>query len=413
MTVLRLAVVSDVHAGSAEDGDTYATIQPPKHPKHEDPLTDLAAFVELHSLKVDHVICPGDMANRANDTGKSYAWSKINQIAKIMGATRVIATPGNHDLTTHEPSPDPAAMLKTLTPSYPTGDRDVDARFWASGFAIEDYADYRLAILNSCIDFPAYPPAGSSDEVLREYSAALDRGAFPESVQVELEEAIDALDEKKVNILVVHHHPLEHESHHLFKDSYGPMRRGEDLIRVLDNGHHSGRWFVIHGHKHVPRLIASVGSSANAPLLLGSASLAGKLWHPVVTVTRNQFHLVEFELDNARGLAPMRGTIESYMWGFGAGWMTSGRQNSGLPPKCGFGSVNDHRSLADSVAKYLADRALEFESWTEIVRELPALRFQGPRDFDLVEGYLEQQDIVLTRDHSENPVQVSRKVGQA
>lgn len=413
MTILRLAIASDIHADQWADGEskeTYVKVQPPASPQNEHPMADLLRFVADRGLVADFVVCPGDLSNRANDLGKSYGWAQLHELASAMGGARVIATPGNHDLTTRDPVPDPAAALKNLAPTYPTSDAALDAEFWDSGFTIVDGEDFRILVLNSCYDYPPHPGADATPDQIDDYRSILDRGGFPEELQINLESRLATLDAKSVNIALLHHHPVEHERRQVFKDTYGPMRRGLDLIRVLDEHPNAGRWFVIHGHKHVPRIVTAAGDSANAPVVMGAASLGGKLWHPIVTVTRNQFHIVEFHLSHETGLTPMRGTIASYMWGFGAGWSISSRRNCGLPPECGFGPTTDHRALAELVAVHLTANVIEFERWDHLTDTIPALRYQSPRDFDMFEEELMGQGIVLVRDRQERVLQAAREV---
>lgn len=410
MTNLRLAIISDIHADIGDSEDTYVVVQPPVRPRNEHPIRDLHTYVEARSLQADYVLCPGDLSNKASDPGKAYAWLQLHELAHRLGAAGVFATPGNHDLTTHEPVPDPAATLRLLSPSYPTGDPNLDDEFWRTGLTIIELDDFRFLLLNSCYDYPTHPGEDASEADLRDYFSILDQGGFPRELQVRLEDRLASLESRAVNVAMIHHHPLEHESRRVFKDSYGPMRRGAELVRVLDEHPTCGRWFIIHGHKHVPRLISAAGDSANSPVMLGAASVGGRLWHPIVTVTRNQFHIVEFELDSQEGLAPMRGTIESHMWGFGAGWDLAARRSSGLPARCGFGFPVDHRALAASVAGYLTSRAIEFEHWEPLIQEIPALRYQGPRDFEMFESQLNSAGLQLMRDAQDRIRQVAREV---
>jgi metallophosphoesterase superfamily enzyme len=410
MSCIRLAVVSDVHAQVGRSEDSYISVQPPDVPRNEHPFADLLTYVSEFQLDADFVLCPGDLSNRADDSAKIYGWEQLHRLADALGARAVYAAPGNHDLTTMTPVPDRAATLKNLSPSYPTGRPAADEAFWTEGFSIIDEHPYRLLVLNSCHGYPPHPGDGAECAELVEYFKELDRGSFPQELQTKLEDALGGLAYRPVNVALLHHHPVEHERRSVLKDSYGPMRRGDEFLRILDEHPKSGRWFVLHGHKHVPRLVPASGDSANSPVVMGAASLGAQLWHPVVTVARNQFHIIEFETSMVPGIASLRGTIESYMWGYGVGWSVSGRRNSGLPPLCGFGPILDHRVLAASVDAQLRARAVEFASWHLLEEVIPELRYQSPRDFEMFEAELSSLGLAILRDDQERVLQIARKV---
>lgn len=409
MTSLRVAVLSDIHASVDAIDDTYVLVEPPARPFNEQPIQDLLRFVAATRLKADILISPGDLTNRSDNVGRQYAWTKLHELAREMGANHLFAAPGNHDFTTHDPVPNPSAGLQLLDPSFPSGDRTTDSRFWTDGFLIVENELFRILIVNSCVDAPSHPGPAAGPEEMRRYKSALDRGRFPERVQTALESRLAQLEGELLNIAVVHHHPIEHESRSIFRDSYGPMDRGHELLRVLEECVSSGRWFVIHGHKHVPRLISSLGGTANAPLLLGAASIGGKLWHPVVTVTRNQFHIIEFELDQRPDLARLRGSVESFMWCFGDGWKVASRSGAGLPPRCGFGQVINHRVLAQSVHSHIDELGVEYVRWDSLAMSLPAVLYQSPRDFELFERELTAFGYVIERDGNERIRRVAKE----
>lgn len=118
MSILRVAVASDMHADGAldEPSDSYVRTEPPERLAYSNPLRDLIRFVAAKKMmRADVLLCPGDMTNRSDDLGKMYVWRALNELAEALGAEKLYAAPGNHDLETHTPVPDPAAVLKNLT----------------------------------------------------------------------------------------------------------------------------------------------------------------------------------------------------------------------------------------------------------------------------------------------------------
>lgn len=406
---MRFAIVSDIHADEFESRDTYVGSEPPPSVPNQQPLTDLVNYVVEKGLSVDWLICPGDLANRSNQTGKSYGWKRLHDLSTALSAKGVFATPGNHDLVTHSKVDDPSKDLRLLNPSFPSGRDAQDTAFWQNGFSLwDDDPAARILNINSCFEFPPHPGDDVEDEVKAEHLLQLDRGSFSRSIESAIKPVLDGLSEKPINILLCHHHPVEHERLDLFKDTYGPMDRGGELIQLLENSANAGRWVIIHGHKHIP-LLSTSGGSSNAPLLLCSASLGGKLWHPIVTVTKNQFHIVEFDTDVVPGLARTRGTVRSYMWGYGAGWQ-SAQPLSGLPANCGFGVVHDFRDLAAQIRHQLSSNALEFASWQQLCASLPAMRYQGPKDLELLEDELDSIGLRAERDRQGHILKIARSL---
>jgi hypothetical protein len=410
MAEIRFMVLSDMHADRMESGDTYVQIGTENEIHGRQPFEDLVRFVNSNLIRVDVILCPGDICNKSSEDGRQYAWKKLHDVAKLTQARSVISTPGNHDLVTSIPMTDCAMPLKTLDPSFPTGDLDRDTEFWKLGFTIIEEDDFRILVLNSCHGFPPHPGNDATADQLAGYRQALNRGSFDELVQKNLEEGLQGLTFKSVNIAIMHHHPEEHEYHELFKDHSGPMIRGEELLNVLKSHRGVGRWFVLHGHKHIPRLLPMSGDSANSPVIMGAASLGARLWPPVDTVTRNQFHIVTFDLDHNEQLPPLRGRVQSYMWGYGSGWILSGQKNVGLPPLCGFGAPIDHRVLAANVKAFLDSIGAPTVPWDDVVAGNPELDYQGPTDFEDFEDELNNRGWTLVR-HRSAEVALATRIG--
>ena len=132
---LRVAVVSDIHAASDAPDDTYVATEPPVSEPKQHPLADLLLLARHdQNVRADILLCPGDLTNRSDDAGKVYGWRMLNELADALGAQRLIASPGNHDLQTHLPVADPAQVLKNFTPSYPSREPHADEEFWRDGF---------------------------------------------------------------------------------------------------------------------------------------------------------------------------------------------------------------------------------------------------------------------------------------
>lgn len=408
--VLRVAVVSDIHADEI-DADTYAICEPPIPLRSEHPLSDLLAYVNSCALRADIVLSAGDMTNKANEAGVSYAWGRIQALAAALHAHAVYGSPGNHDLITRSPTAVRDVYLKLLSPSFPTNDIIANKRFWDEGFVIVEGSGYRMLILNSCAGFPPHPGPLARPSELEAYHLELNRGHFDIDLERRLEDALSGLPYRSINIALIHHHPAEHQALQKMQDSYGPMHRGSEFINLLENVSDTGRWMVVHGHKHVPMLRTVSGMTSGSPIILCAASLAHKLWHPVVTVTRNQFHIIEFHCEPREDLADMRGQIESWEWGYGIGWKPAAELRSGLPARAGFGEVRDHRVMARAISRAIVDSGHSYLSWEETVDRVPPLGYLGPQDIESLLAKLDEINIAVSYDRGHRLVQFAQSTG--
>ncbi|WP_076111413.1 MULTISPECIES: metallophosphoesterase family protein [Mycolicibacterium] len=411
MTTLKIAIVSDVHADEQENRWTRIGCEPPNANRNQHPLSDLQYVVDSESLRCDYLVVPGDITNQANAFGLSYAWRRLNELATALDA-RLLAVPGNHDIVTRAPTRDRSLGLKNLIPGFPLPEAEMHSSFWENGWFLVDEPDHRILLLDSTLGFPEFPESVDEESpAFAEYLTAVERGSITERVEGEVRDRLRSLDELKLNIAVVHHHPQEHQNHQYMQDSYGPMHRGTDLLDILSSNPRSGRWIVIHGHKHIPQLVHATTSTSNGPLILCSGSLGAKLWEPIDSVTRNQFHMLTATSDPAStNTSSLRGSVETFTWGFGVGWYRSDQTGSGLPPYGGFGCSDDFRSIAAQIKEVMASENLYFIGYAELIAKVPQLPFILPADIDFLEDFLDQDGYQFRRDRKRRIVQLVRAV---
>ncbi|MFP7762038.1 metallophosphoesterase family protein [Marisediminicola sp. LYQ85] len=406
---LRIAVVSDIHADQQTGRWTRVSAEPPAARSGQHPLADLADLVRTQPLSADYLVVPGDIANQANTDGLAYGWRKVHSLAAGLGAL-VVAAPGNHDVMTHDDVADPRGGLKGLLPTFPTGDSTADAQFWSQGWCLLEKPDHRILVLDSTLDFPSFPTGvRKNSPAWRRYLSAIDRGGLTERVEEDLARKLATLDDK-LNIAVIHHHPVEHQLRTFLQDGYGPMRRGSELIDLFCRFPSAGRWLVIHGHKHVPQLVNATSTTSSGPVVLCAASLGAKLWDPIDTVARNQFHLITVRSDYSAAMPGLTGEVMSYTWGMGDGWQVSERRGSGLPAEAGFGSMEDYRTVAARVEAAMNTGPADFLHYADLKSLVPQLPFLLPTDWNYLEDYLETRGFGFTRDRLNRIVQLARVV---
>lgn len=411
MTSLRFAVVSDVHAGARDAEWTHVFPEPPRARALTQPLRDLldhAARAPDELQNVDYLIVPGDIADQADASGLEYAWELLNELGSVLGA-ELIAVPGNHDVVTRSFTPNPRGYLQSLSPPFPTRDLESNRYFWQHGWVLIERPLVRFLIIDSTASFPPYPAGAAEDSAeFTEYYHALDRGAFPEETEDAIRSQLQALPHK-LNVAVVHHHPQEHQARQEMQDGYGPMLRGEALLDLLAEHPTTGRWLVIHGHKHIPQLVHATTTTSNGPVVLCAASLGAKLWSPIDTVTRNQFHIVTTLADEQSAVSSLLGRVDSYMWGYGAGWSRSYRAGAGLPGEAGFGSGLDFRALASQIVHIMDSDQLNFIDCANLSERVTSFPYLLPRDAEFLVRELDARGFAFLHDDSMRPRQLYRK----
>jgi hypothetical protein len=375
--------------------------------ENRNPLPDLITYARTSPLHADIVLCPGDLANRAFQEGVGYGWHKLQELSSALTADGVIASPGNHDIITRSRIQDRRGGLASLVPSYPSGELFADEEFWRDGYYLhDDDPRYRVLNINSCFEFPDFPRRVRAPRTMRNYLRSVERGAINRDRIVRIAARISGLPHKPVNIVLLHHHPVENELWRDFQDTYGAMHGGTELIAMLEANSQENRWMVVHGHKHVPNY-TTIGASARSPIVLCSASLGGALWNPVASRYTNQFHVIEFHLDPAPDLPETRGLVHTYQWAYGKGWEAASSQ-SFLPGVFGFGVTEDPRVLGNRVADALDGTGPLL--WREVYSRFPSVIYQGPVDFNMFDRQLETRGWSLNRDRRNHATSITKVI---
>jgi len=378
---VRIAVVSDIHASGAlaDKGDTYAKCET-RDDARRNPLAALRQLVGDEALEADLLLCPGDLANKINGDGLEYAWNELKEIAGTLGARRVIATIGNHDVTRGEDLPDGAdaeawiAALRGLDPPFPAGDPD-DARiFFSEDFLVLTEAPVRIILLNSC----------ARHGVAGEFA----RGSCSDKTRADIEQVLDQMNEEPcpINILLCHHHPIEWR--HMSPDDTSRMEGGEALLAMLEGRADPSEWIVIHGHRHVAAL-GYVGESTSAPVRFSAGSLAINLHTDGRQHARNQFYILEFELDELERLELTgAGRFRAWDFTYSVG-MVAAADDSDLPSRGGFGFRRKKSELA-ALARQAVPNGQRSVTWDELLAHNRRWGYVAPADIRQLRFELER-----------------------
>jgi predicted MPP superfamily phosphohydrolase len=398
--ILKIAIISDLHAYSnpgEKKQPSFLFVGDPEDNWRQHPIGGLLKLIQDFEssgqgrLTADLLIAPGDLGNGADPQGIKYVWSALDRIKAKLSAHLVVATTGNHDVDSRNKfnKYDPLDALKTLTPPYPLPDENLNNHYWAKHYCIVENSDYRLIVLNSSAFH-----ATSKEE--------LERGRVSPTTLAEISQTLSASEPKAANILLCHHHPQQHSE--LKLGEYDWMRDGQELLDLLGTGA-LGSWLIIHGHKHHPKLSYASGSSAS-PIILSAGSFSAHLYPLLSTSVRNQFYILELDLDRRHQFG-LVGRGQSWFWSGSDGWIPS-TTGAGIPAKFGFGYRENRVSLANRVSKTVKTRVLK---WRAIVDKFPELQYMTPLDLKAFAGTLhELHKVLLSFDSKDCPYEIGPEI---
>lgn len=377
---LRIAVMSDLHAFSESTAGSQPSFYPvsnyPVNPLSH-PVSALKQFIHEESISADLLLCPGDIGDKCASQAITQAWSDLHAIGKLLGAKLTLATCGNHDIDSRylNSNHDARGLLMALKPAFPLDDEALYLNYWAKNYAVIVQPDYRAVLLNSC----AFHGAG------KESSKELDHGRISINTLEWLRTSLKATEPRDVNILLCHHHPKVHPE--IDYEDYEVMRGGASLLQLLGTGEF-GKWLVIHGHKHHPKIdYASGGGSV--PVVFSAGSFSAHLY-PELTGRHitNQFYILEVHVEHMASMG-LVGQLYAWDWNVGNGWRAALGTNTGLgiPRRSGFGANPDVTIVARTIATHFKGRVT---GWSEVMQAIPELPYMLPSVIAVLNTLLER-----------------------
>ncbi|NKB38347.1 MAG: hypothetical protein GKR93_14485 [Gammaproteobacteria bacterium] len=397
---LKILVISDLHAHSLSPRDkespsllsSMAEEEPTKNP-----FTGFISLVNEKEISADILLCAGDICDKGDYAGMKYAWQKFHELGKAANTNHVYATAGNHDMDSRYKNSNYNAqgMLQSLVTKFPLDDEAMFNHYWARKYVITEAENWRLVLLNSA----AYHGGG------KDQGAEFEHGRISPQTVKDLLEKLRKSDEKKINILLTHHHLMRNTEIH--ENNYSEMQGADELLRNLSSGEY-GEWLVIHGHMHVPNLNYSAGGSV-APLIFTAGSFSVTLDKESATKTNNQAYLVDLEMRNNLGnISNIAGNIHCWDWTYGMGWSES-LAGSVFPNPTGFGFRGTINSLVDKINKLLNGDDQTYYKWDELLTEIPELNYVLHTDLKLIVSKLAKNNVEITEDKFGRIIEIGKK----
>jgi hypothetical protein len=343
------------------------------------PIAGLEQLIgEDQSLsQTDVLLCPGDLGDKAQSAGVRHGWDMLQRVRSTLGSPVLVATAGNHDVTSRPvgPSPevDPTETLRDLAPLYPCDVRAVQQAFFSDHYAIVERPDWRVVTLNTS----AHHAMGE-----REY----DHGRVTSGTRNRLMRDLRQEGHRPINTLLCHHHPIEYTA--IDEPDRSTIIGGALLMAELTAAD-LGPWVIVHGHKHVPHLSYAPGGGTS-PVVFSAGSLTAAFHLGQQAITRNQFYWLEFDFEAARNLHhSITCRFRSWYWVPNRGWIPTD-PGSGLPAEGGFGVRGDPRRLAETVRAAISGTGSPSVDWGGLVDLCPEVEFLIPADLDAVATELER-----------------------
>jgi len=393
---LKIAVVSDLH---------FVNDEKIKDSKYHSWLifnsdgtlnnkfwSSLIDKIKKDKITADILICPGDITTHGEASALKFAWAKLNELASELKCDILATATGNHDVNSRgievsnvirdlDKDHSLVENLKQLTPPYPLVNYKTKSieesnlnriKYFGADYLYSSSNDYyNLVILNSCASHTSDP-------------ASYERGYVSNSTHNWLNDSLKNNyhpRNKKLGILVCHHHPILHADHSI--GTYDFMKGGHELLHMLNN---YGHWIVIHGHKHHAKLSYFADGSKNT-VVFSAGTLSHHKEHLGDDFT-NQFYIIDIDKTKTTGMP--KGTLEVYSWK-GSHWALSKRKQDGIYTGIGFGENGCLEQLADDISKIV--HSVTGVEWEQVVKKFPELKNRLPKDLEHLEVNLQAYDI--------------------
>jgi len=371
--MVKIAVLSDLHpVFESDDEDSFFVIDKPSNPSTS-PIAGIFSLIKESNVKADILVCAGDIGNRGCPSKFKHGWEFVNQLKVEIGASELIAVPGNHDHDSrniyHRFSRTHGMQMSE--PPFPSNDDLENTSFWAWHWATREVGNIAFHMVNSS----AYHGVGSEEKHGRIADSTIER--LMDSVR-------SSGNVPRTNIVVCHHHPNRIDT--IGYPDYEAMENGAALLEEIDKAE-SDEWLIIHGHLHFPRLRYASSSGNGRPVVFSAGSFSGPLDNLYHEGIANQFYLLELE-DPSEETPSIRGKFQSWDWYPRLGWIPA-RSDNGLPANGGFGFRGDEMDLAESIVSLLESQP---EVAGEIIyRQIPDLSYVTPKDLHNMKKRLMQR----------------------
>jgi predicted phosphodiesterase len=359
--LLTLAVLSDLHCQAPSEGEqkieSHLIAGAPRVPIAFHPIQSLVRLARDHNIRADAIICCGDMANKASQIGLSHVWDLLRvELGPAFSTKTIYCTVGNHDIDSRSVGRSPYYMASHIHPDFPFSSEPDNSQFWFQGFCLQN--------LNNTADFLIINTAHHHWT-----ESAAQAGTFDIDRINALDEYLSTKNPSPIRVAILHHHPILHSSPMAKID--GVLQSGQQLLDILGKYHFK---LVIHGHQHSPNLLRLQSLNSTSYVLCAGSFSA--MLGSIGTITRNVFHLVTIEFDDANN-SNFTGYVKTWEFNLGLGWNVATAQSTHFPHLLPLGPPPED-DLASSIIYYLKEKDLRKIDVGDLTKEFPSLEYLLP-----------------------------------
>jgi predicted phosphodiesterase len=352
---IKIAVASDLHClhkgETTASGISFLYSNAPKMPVAHHPVYALLELMKNDSaINADVLICPGDIADKADEQGLVSGWEYLKKIQQGLGARHLFSTIGNHDVDsrrTHSAYTSAFQLLETLDDDYPN--KEKKDFFWSKKFALIELEDFQVLILNTCHNHSSKADANQSI-------------ISPETIPL-IEEELKKVSKSKYRFAFCHHHPIKHSNTDIQYKDGDVIDNGDKLVALLDKYDFQ---IIVHGHKHDPRL------KRDNSLTIFAAGSFSSLMNIRELGADNCFHIIELYPFKKQGI------IKSWIYAPTRGWeIKSDRE---FPCMTGFGNEVPVEKLAKECHAFFEEKNEKSIIYSALKARCPDIQFLIPDD---------------------------------
>lgn len=375
---IRLLVLSDMHVVGKEGGTiSRISIETPEMPPETNPVESIKVFLENYHNEIDYLINLGDVSDKSEKACWFYGIRLLREIQLSKGIRNLIHVVGNHDVICKGDIPEgDNFFLPKHTKDYPVIDNQVRNEFWSKDYCIYALDNLLLLIVNTEVH-------------LKDETCLNNAPKISETKIREIEHDLQQYkDYKGAKIALMHHHIIMHSDKYGNYTSNDVLEKGDTLLDVLDN---NGFKMVIHGHKHLPRIM-----NYKDVVVFASGSFSS-LENLQMINADNLFHIIQLDIDDNT----INGFIETYRYVHNQGWMAVSDPYALFIHHVGLGIQKDMKELADEIiAKYKQrlDRGVQIHV-DEYKNDFPGIQYLSKKQFDDLINHLKNSSYILIPDN--------------
>lgn len=387
--IFSIAIVSDLHCkpGNLENtgyNSTFLYSDLLCKPVLQHPVEALKKMINAENIKVNALICPGDISDRMNLQGLVSGWKYLEEINTCLSSNTLISTVGNHDVNAFGCLPfDFNHYVQNLNDKYPFFQKElnyqvqneINQQYWSKNnfFIYEDDKSVFL-VFNTCHNHSDKDKARDS--------------SITDPILEAIEDKIKSYQiSNKLKILLLHHHPKPFSNlSQIYKDG-DVLKGGDKLISLLVKYKFD---LIIHGHKHIPRL----EYDENLPIFC-SGSFSSRMNVADWPHGMNTFHVIDFykDINSSLTASKAKGKVRTWEYAYSAGWKMTKNPDAFFPAFTGFGnSSRDIQGFGKRInlwfKKVFINQDKNVATYQQVKIEFPDIEYLNPNEQEELSEYL-------------------------